>query len=61
METVNLFYHVSVILIAIVIFFMKITAPNAVFELFLKSIGKVIPLCCMLYAGVQIFKYFGII
>lgn len=62
MEKINLFYHSSVMIIAIVMFFfMKLTAPNAIFELFLKAIGKIIPLFCILYSGIQIFKYLGII
>ena len=46
---------------ALVIFFMKVTARNDVFELLLKTLGKIVPLFCMLYAGIQIFKHFGII
>lgn len=61
METASLIYHFSVMVIAIVMFFMKLTAPNAVFELFLKAVGKIVPLFCILYAGIQIFKHFGII
>ena len=61
METANLIYQFCVIAISIVIFFMKITAPNAVFELLLKAVGKIVPLYCMMYSGVQIFKHFGII
>jgi hypothetical protein len=60
METASLIYHFSVMIIAIVMFFMKLTAPNAIFELILKAVGKIVPLFCMLYAGIQIFKYFGI-
>lgn len=61
METASIIYHVSVMIISIIIFFMKITSPNAIFELSLKLLAKIIPLFCMLYAGVQIFKYVGII
>lgn len=61
METANLIYHFSVLAIAIIMFFMKFTAPNAFGELLLKAFGKVVSLFCMMYAGVQIFKYFGII
>lgn len=61
MEIANLIYHISVMLIALVMFFMKYKTHNAVFELFLKVIGKIVPLFCMLYSGVQIFKHFGII
>jgi hypothetical protein len=61
METASLIYHISVILMALVIFFMKVTARNDVFELLLKTLGKIVPLFCMLYAGIQIFKHFGII
>lgn len=61
METASLIYHFSVMIVAIVMFFMKLTAPNAIFELFLKAVGKIVPLFCMLYAGIQIFKYYGIV
>lgn len=58
METV---YHFSVVIIAIIIFFMKVTAPNAFGQLILRLLAKVVPLFCMLYAGIEIFKYFKII
>lgn len=61
METASLIYHFSVMIMSIVIFFMKISATNEIFALFLKAIGKIVPLFCMLYAGVQIFKHLGII
>jgi hypothetical protein len=61
METANLIYHFSVMIISIVFFFMKLTAPNEILQLFLRAIGKIVPLFCMLYAGVQIFKHFGIV
>lgn len=61
MEKANLLYHFMVIFMALVVFAMKITAPNQIFELLLKTLGKVVPLFCMIYAVVQIFKYYGII
>lgn len=61
MEKANLIYQFCVIAISIVMFFIKLTTTNAVFELILKAVGKVVPLYCMMYAGVQIFKHFGII
>lgn len=61
METASLIYHISVIIMAILIFFMKFTARNDALELVLKLLGKIIPLFCMLYAGIQIFKHWGII
>jgi len=61
METANVIYHLSVILIAIVIFFMKITAPNDFLELILKLLGKVVPIFCIAFAVVQLFKHCGII
>ena len=57
----ELIYNFSVMAMAILLFFMKFTAPNAIFEVLIRAIGKVIPLFCILYAGVQIFKHFGII
>jgi len=61
METINLTYHFSVIIIAIVMFFMNITAPNAYVQLLFRAVGKIVPLFCMLYAAIQIFKHFGIV
>jgi hypothetical protein len=61
METANLMYHFCVIAIALVVFCLKITAPNDVFEFILKSLGKIVPLFVMAYAIVQIFKHFAII
>lgn len=61
MDTATLIYHFAVLLMGIVLFFLKVTAPSALFELILKTIGKLIPLFCIFYAGVQIFKYFGIL
>lgn len=61
METANLLFHFSVMLISLMVFFLKITAPNAFLELILKAIGKLIPLFCLLFAGVQIFKHFGLL
>jgi hypothetical protein len=61
METANLIYHISVILISIMVFFLNITVPNYIAELICKTIGKLVPLFCMVYAGVQIFKQFDLI
>lgn len=61
MITASLAYHFSVMIIAIIMFFMKLTAPNANFELLLKAVVKIVSLYCMLYAGVQMFKIWGII
>lgn len=61
MEVANLIYHFLVIVMSILVFFLNITFPNAFFEIVLKFIGKIVPLFCILYAGVQIFKYFGLI
>lgn len=57
----DLIYHLSVLLISIIMFSMKITFHNEILQLFLRACGKLIPLYCMLYAGIQIFKHFGII
>ena len=61
METTNLIYHLLVVLMSIVMFNTKITAPNDFLEIILKSLVKLDSLFCMLYAGVQLFKHFGII
>jgi hypothetical protein len=59
MEIANLIYHSSVIIISILIFFLKITAKN--FELLYKALGKIVPLFCMMYASLQIFKILNLI
>jgi len=61
METANVFYHVSVMLIALIVFFMKVTAPNAFLEMILKLIGKLVPIFCIGFAVAQLFKHFGIV
>jgi len=52
METTNLIYHLLVVLMSIVMFNTKITAPNDFLEIILKSLAKLGSLFCMLYAGV---------
>lgn len=61
MNTLTLIYHFAVITISLVIFFMEVTAENAVIELIAKILGKIVPLFCIFYAGIEIFKYFGVI
>jgi len=61
MNTITLIYHFAVIVIALVIFFLKVRGPNNIFTIFCQIMGKLVPIFCILYAGVQIFKYFGII
>lgn len=61
METANLIYHFSVVCVSLIIFFLKITAPNAIFEFFARAICKIVPLYCILYAGIKIFQHFGIL
>lgn len=61
METANIIYHYSVLVIAIVFFFMKWTATSAFFQFILNAVSKIGGLYCILYSGVQIFKYYGII
>ncbi len=60
-ETAELIYHSLVICIAVVVFFLKISASNAVFEFILKAFGKLAPLFVIIYAGVQIFKLLGLV
>lgn len=61
MNTLDLIFHFSVILMSLIIFFSKVTAENQIFALLFKAMGKLVPFFCMLYAGVKIFKHFGII
>ena len=61
MLQLELVFHFAVIAISLVVFFLRITASNAIFEFFMSAIAKVVPLFCMLFSGVQIFKYFGLI
>jgi hypothetical protein len=58
---IDLIYNLAVVMCSLLLFFMKFTAPNAVFELILKALGKIIPLFCMLYASIEVFKYFGVL
>jgi len=58
---IDLLYNFSVAAMAVLLFFMKFTAPNAALELLIKIIFKAIPLFCIFYSEVQIFKYYGII
>ena len=57
----ELIYHFVVLLISLLVFFMKFTAPGAIADVTVKIIGKLCPLYCMLYSGIQIFKHFNII
>lgn len=61
METANLIYHFSALSMGVLLFFMKFTAPNAFGEIILKAVGKIVPLFSILYAGIQIFKYFHLL
>ena len=61
MFTVSLVFHVCVILISLLIFFMKFTGGKGVSELFLKTLSKLVPLFTMLYSGVMIFKALGLV
>jgi hypothetical protein len=61
MEKVNLIYNLIVIIMAIIMFFINISGSSAIIDLLLKAIAKIGSVFCILYAGVQIFKFFGII
>lgn len=61
METANLVYHFSVIIISFIIFFMKISSPYEFVRLIFVLLAKLVPLFCMVYASVNLFKIFGII
>ena len=54
-------FYGAVILISLLVFFMKITAEVDPFiELILKTAGKIIPLFCILYSGLKLFKLLGV-
>lgn len=61
METTELIYHIAVMLIALVAFFMKWRADSTVVEIILVFLGKAIPLFCIFYSGIQICKYIGLV
>ena len=58
---IELTYNFAVLTMATFILFLDITAPNALLQLILKAVAKIIPLFMIGYAMVQIFKYFGIL
>lgn len=58
METI---YHFITILFAIIMFDLQISTPNAILTFLLKSISKVSSVFVILYSGIQIFKYLGIL
>lgn len=60
MGTAIFIYHLLVLLITLMVFFIKITAPGVTLELFTKLIIKLEALYCILYSGIEIFKYFKI-
>lgn len=58
---IDLIYYVISLLLALVMFFLRITAPNATLEILFRGITKVSSLFVMLYSGIQVFKYYGVI
>jgi uncharacterized membrane protein len=52
-QNVILIYHFSVILISLIVFFLRLTAPNAIFELIIRALGKLVPFFTMVYAAIQ--------
>ena len=61
MNTIELIYNLAVLAMATLMFFLNLHAANAVLEVAIKAIGKIVPLFMIGYAMVQIFKYCGII
>ena len=61
MLTVSLVFHVCVVLVSLLIFFMKFTSTNGYVELFIKILGKLIPLFTMSYSCLMIFKALGLL
>ncbi len=47
-------YYVSVILISLLVFFLKITAPHWLGEIVLKTAGKIIPVFCIVYSCIEL-------
>lgn len=61
MKELELIFYTLVIFISLIVFFLKITAPNYIFELMLKTLGKLAPLFCIFYAGISIFKILNLL
>jgi len=61
MKHLELTYHIGVVLISIAIFFMNFSSGNSAFELFIKILGKLIPLFLIAFAFINIFKILGVI
>lgn len=57
----ELAFYFSALSVALIVFFLKITAPGAITQFILQALGKLVPLFVILYSGIQIFKYFGAI
>jgi hypothetical protein len=57
----ELIYHICSFLIALLVFFMKFTVPNATAEVIFKALGKIVPFFVMAYSTVMIFKHCGVI
>lgn len=59
---VEIIYHVLVLILAVMWFFMKITYTGGAFlELIIKVLSKILPIFMIGYALVQIFKLTGIL
>jgi len=61
MEIAQTIFYFCVILISLIVFAMKVTGPNTFITFIAIAFCRLVPLFCILYAGVQIFKHFGII
>jgi hypothetical protein len=61
MKHLDLIYYIASMLIALLMFFMKFTAPNALGEIILKTVGKLVPLFVIGYSFIQIFKILGVL
>lgn len=56
METYLLIYHVIVVLMSVILFSMKVTAPTAILKFILTAIVKLSSLYTGAYAVIGIFK-----
>jgi hypothetical protein len=61
MKTIELLFYSGVIMMAIVVFSLKVTARNDFLDIFLKTLGKLVPFFTASYAVIQIFRLSGVI
>lgn len=59
---IELVYHFVVVSMSLILLWLKWTVSHSpIMEIFIKILGKVIPLFALAYAIVQIFKFYHIL